>query len=121
MSKCLIVEDNVLSRHTIKTFLEKMGHEVIGEVENTTSALMSIEQHKPEVVLLDLILPGKSGIEIIDEIRKINNAIKIVVVTAIDQIEIDRKLSEKKCDAVIKKPFSSEEFKETMESVTSKI
>lgn len=119
MAKCLIIEDNAYCRLTIRTFLEKMGHQVVGEVEDAASALIHIERHKPEIVLLDLILPGKSGIEIIDEIRKISNSIKIVIITALDQLEIDQKLAEKKCTAVIKKPFTSEEFKGAIENVLS--
>lgn len=120
MSKCLIVEDNVFSRYTIKTLLEKMGHQVVAEAGDATDALTCVERHRPEIILLDLILPGKSGIEIIDDIRIINPSTKIVVITAIDQGEIDRKLAEKNCSAVIKKPFTSDEFKETMERVTLK-
>jgi DNA-binding NarL/FixJ family response regulator len=96
-----------------------MGHQVIGEAENAMDALTYCERHRPEIILLDLILPDRFGIEIIDELRKINDSIKIVVITCLDQIEIDRKLSEKKCSAVIKKPFTSDEFKETMEDIIS--
>lgn len=119
MSKCLIIEDNVFSRYTIKTLVEKMGHQVVGEAEDAMKALTCCAQHKPEIIFLDLILPGRFGLDIIDELRDINNSVKIVVITAIDQSEIDKKLVEKKCSAIIKKPFTSDEFKEAMERVTS--
>ena len=57
--KVLIVEDNALTRYTIKTLLQKMGHEVVGEAEDAESAVKTYKETKPEIVFLDLILPGK--------------------------------------------------------------
>ena len=109
--KALIVEDNALMRHTIKSILLKLGHEVVGEAEDSVSAIKAYSEFKPEVVFLDLVLPGKSGVEILDEIRGVNPEARIVVVTAVEQDEIDRRLSNKGVTAIIRKPFSYEEFK----------
>lgn len=119
MTRFLIVEDSIHMRYMIKRLLENMGYNVIGEAENTISALMYCHEYKPEIILLDLILPGKSGFEIIDEIRKINNSSKILVVTAVNQTDLDRQLSEKKC-SILKKPFTKEEFEEAIKNTIQK-
>ncbi|MCG2725553.1 MAG: response regulator [Elusimicrobia bacterium] len=115
--KVMIVEDNFLMRLTIKEFLIELGHEVISETVNAEAALKAFVELEPEAVFLDLILPGKSGLEILDDIRKINKDAKIIIVTAIEQEEIDKKLSNKGVDAVICKPFSYEDFKKIVKSV----
>ena len=112
--KVLIVEDNALTRLTIKALLEKMGHEVAGEVEDGDKAVKVFTELHPDVVLLDIILPGKSGLEILSDIRKINHGVKIVIITAVAQRGMNKKLSDKGADAIIYKPFSYEEFKKTI-------
>jgi len=111
LMKVLIVDDNALTRYTIRALLGKLGHEVLGEAEDSDSALKAYAELKPEVVFLDLILPGKSGLEILEEIRSMDPSAKVVILTAVDQTEMDRKLSEKGVTAIIRKPFSYEEFK----------
>jgi len=116
--RVLIVEDNALTRHTIKALLNKLGHEVVGEAEESVGAVRCFTELKPDVVFLDLILPGKSGVEIFEDLRRINPKPKIVILTAVEQEEIDRQLSNKGADAIMRKPFSFEEFKNLLKSIS---
>lgn len=109
--KVLIIEDNALTRYTIKSLLLKLGHEVVGEAEDAESAIKAYTALKPEAVFLDLVLPGKSGVEILEEIRRMDPGARVVIVTAVEQAELDRGLSDKGVAAIIRKPFSYEEFK----------
>jgi two-component system chemotaxis response regulator CheY len=115
--KALIVEDNTLTRYTINSLLTALGHEVVGEAGDFDEAVRCFTELKPDVVFLDLILPGKSGVEILKELRKINPKSKIVILTAVDQHEIDRNLSDKGADAIMRKPFSFEEFKKLLKRI----
>lgn len=115
--RVLLVEDNALTRFTIRSLLEKLGHEVVGEAEDGGAALEKFRELKPDVVFLDLILPGKSGVEILAEIRAADPASKVVVVTAVEQEEIDRKLADKGVNAILRKPFSFEDFKALMGAI----
>ena len=115
--RILIVEDNMLTRYTINALLTTLGHEVVGEAENFDEAVSRFTELKPELVLLDLILPGRSGLEILTELRKIDPKPKIVILTAVDQHEIDRDLSDKGADAIMRKPFSFEEFKKLLQRI----
>ncbi len=116
--KILIIEDNALMRYTIKSLLLKLGHEVVGEAGDSESAIKAYAELKPEMVFLDLVLPGKSGVEIFEEIRAYDPKARVVIVTAVEQEEIDRSLSNKGVIAIIRKPFSYDEFKETVNRVT---
>lgn len=115
--KVLLVEDNALTRYTIKSLVEKLGHEVVAEAENGEEAVKYFREFKPDVVFLDLILPGKSGVEILEELRAADPAARVVVITAVEQEEIDKRLSDKGVSAILRKPFSFEDFKTLMKSL----
>jgi two-component system chemotaxis response regulator CheY len=115
--KVLLVEDNALTRYTIKSLLEKLGHEVVGEAEDGPSAVKFFTELKPDVVFLDLILPGKSGVEILEDLRAIDPDARVVVVTAVEQDEIDRRLADKGVNAILRKPFSFDDFKALMKAL----
>jgi len=116
--RVLIVEDNALMRDTIKSLLCKLGHEVAGEAEDFEGAVRSFAELKPDAVFLDLILPGKSGIEVLAQLRRLDPKAKIVILTAVEQAEIDAKLSGLGASAIMRKPFSFEEFKNLVMSIT---
>ncbi len=85
----------------IKDLLVKFGHEVIAEVENGNEAIKYFTEHKPAVVFLDIILPGKSGMEVLTDLQSLDPKTRIVVITAIDQEEINRRLSDKGVHAIL--------------------
>lgn len=116
--RILLVEDNALTRYTIKSLLDKLGHEVVAEAEDGPSAVKFFSELKPDVVFLDLILPGRSGVEILEDLRAVNPAARIVIVTAVEQDEIDRRLSDKGVSAILRKPFSFDDFKTLMKELT---
>jgi CheY-like chemotaxis protein len=115
--KVLLVEDNALTRYTIKSLLEKLGHQVVAEAENSEDAVKFFREQQPDVVFLDLILPGKSGVEILEDLRAVNPAARVVVITAVEQEEIDRRLADKGVTAILRKPFSFEDFKTLMKGL----
>ena len=115
--KILLVEDNALTRYTIKSLLEKLGHEVVAEAEDGPSAVKYFSELKPDVVFLDLILPGRSGVEILGDLRAVNPAARVVILTAVEQDEIDRRLSKTGVSAILRKPFSFDDFKALMKKL----
>ena len=119
--KVLIIDDNALTRYTIKTLLVKLEHKVAGEVEDGDEALKAYTALKPDVVFLDLILPGKSGVEILEDLLKLDASAKVVIITAVEQEELDRKLANKGISGVIRKPFSFEEFKEAVGGIARRL
>ncbi len=115
--KILLVEDNALTRFTMKAMLSRLGHEVVAEAEDGENAVRCFKEFKPDAVFLDLILPGKSGVEILADLRALDPAAKVVVITAVEQDEIDRRLADKGVDSILRKPFSFEEFKTMMRTL----
>ncbi len=118
--KVLIVDDSAETRNLIKVILENKGHEVVGEAEDGAGALKAFAELRPEVVLLDIIMPGMSGVGVLTEIRKLDAVVKVIMVTAVEQDSINRQLHLIGADGVIYKPFSAYDFEKTFHAVLRK-
>lgn len=114
--RVLIVEDNAATSEILRTVVTKLGHEVVGEVSEGNSAVQTFGRLRPDVVLLDIIMPGKSGVEVMDEIFALDPAAKVIVVTAVNQDAIREHVTAKAA-AVIYKPFSYEEIQAVFEAL----
>ena len=69
MKRILIVEDKPNSRELLRTVLEQQGYEVT-EAGDGEEALTSVRQQAPDLILMDLQIPARSGYDVLQEIRK---------------------------------------------------
>ncbi|WP_172597055.1 two-component system response regulator LetA [Legionella spiritensis] len=84
MIKVLIVDDHALVRMGIRRLLEDLPDmDVVAEAESGEQALALVKSHKPDVVLLDMKMPGIDGWEVTRRLKKSNPQIRIIAVTAI--------------------------------------
>lgn len=86
--KILIVEDEPSLIFTLRDTLESEGYNV-NVVSTGTDALAQVKENKPDLMLLDLMLPGMSGYEICERIRSMKYTFPIIMLTARDQ-EVDK-------------------------------
>lgn len=107
--RVLIVEDNAGTREILTVVAQKLGHEVAGEAADGVSAMKAFAELRPDVVLLDIIMPGKSGVQVMEEMLGLDPAARIIIVTAVNQDEVNAKVTARAA-AVIYKPFSYEEI-----------
>jgi DNA-binding NarL/FixJ family response regulator len=79
----LIVDDHAVVRQGVRTLLDMHPDlQVIGEAESAESAIPLVEELVPDVVLLDLVLPGMKGVEATRQIKRISPRTQIVVLTS---------------------------------------
>ena len=108
MTRVLIVEDEESYRDALSYLLRKEGYEVI-EAADGKSGLEEFERNGADIVLLDLMLPNKSGIEVCREIRK-TSQVPVIMVTAKDS-EVDKVVGlEIGADDYVTKPYSPREL-----------
>jgi len=81
--KVIIVDDVSLMRVILRDYFEKMGFCVVAEAIDGEDALEKCCALSPDLVTMDLSMPGMAGIKAIRSIRKFNNSVKIVVVSAV--------------------------------------
>jgi two-component system chemotaxis response regulator CheY len=81
MAKVLIVDDSAMSRRILRRILEGAGHDV-AEAEDGMIALEKYFLDKPDIVLLDLIMKGMFGIEVLHKIREMDPGARVVVASA---------------------------------------
>jgi len=108
VTKILVVEDEASFRDALSFMLRKEGYEV-ELAEDGVAAVETYERTSPDLILLDLMLPGISGTEACRQIRQRSN-VPIIMVTAKDT-EIDKVVGlELGADDYVTKPFSAREL-----------
>ena len=84
--KTIVVDDEELARKDIKSILVEFKNvNVIGEAENVSSARALIKELKPDLIFLDIQMPGESGFDLLESI---DTNIKVIFVTAYDEFAI---------------------------------
>ena len=86
----LVVDDELLARQRLVRMIEKLdGHNIIAEADNAEAALVAIETFDPDVVLLDVRMPGKDGLALAHDISALDCPPAIIFCTAFDQYALD--------------------------------
>ncbi|CAB4866120.1 MAG: response regulator [Actinobacteria bacterium] len=108
MSSVLVVEDEQSLREPLVYILQREGFDVLEAVDGP-SALLQWQNNSPDLILLDLMLPGMSGVDVCREIRTQSN-VPIIMVTAKDS-EVDKVVGlEIGADDYVVKPYSTREL-----------
>lgn len=82
--RVLLVDDHAVVLRGLRFFLATQGDiEIVGEAMDGDEALRLVEMHAPDVVLMDLVLPGMDGIETTREIRQRFPSVKVIVLTSL--------------------------------------
>ena len=103
--KVLIVEDDPTVREVLTTLLRFDGCDV-SVVTNGEDGLEAVARERPDVVLLDVMMPGMSGFEVCRRLKSEANAPKVVMVTAKTSPEDEHEGREAGADEYLRKPFS---------------
>ncbi|TVP85598.1 MAG: response regulator [Alkalicoccus sp.] len=105
--KLLVVDDQFGIRVLLKEVLEKDGYETY-EAENGQAALAILEQHHPDLVLLDMKIPGMDGIEILREMRRRDMQTPVFLMTAYGEIDVIKEAEHLGALEHFAKPFDIE-------------
>jgi DNA-binding response OmpR family regulator len=117
MTSVIVVDDD---RDTVEVFCEYLAIKdikVLGRGYDGKTAVELYKQHKPDVVLLDVMMPDYDGFYGLEQIRKLDPAAKIIMVTADLTSDTEKKLVELKASAMIYKPYEIDSVIETIEMV----
>lgn len=115
----LIVDDAEFMRTMLRDICQDMGLEVVGEASDGATGVAAFRDLTPDLVLLDITMPGMDGTEALQEILTVDPQAQVVMITALGQKE--QVLAAIKAGArdFIIKPFDQERVTETLERIAS--
>ncbi|RME16661.1 MAG: response regulator [Bdellovibrio sp.] len=108
--KLVIVDDAPFMREVIRHLLEGEKIEVVGEAKDGQEAVEVILRHKPDVVLMDIVLPIKTGLQATREILKKCPETRVIACSTESHEDMVLKALEAGCESFIAKPFKKEEL-----------
>jgi len=114
MGKVLVVDDKELMRDSVAAILSRKGHAVV-TAPDARGALARIADKRPECVVTDLQMPGMNGLELLEEIRKIDAELPVVFMTAFGSVETAVEAMRKGAFDYVTKPFSGDELSISVE------
>jgi len=123
MLKVLIVDDEPIIRSGIHNIIEwgKYGFEICGEAEDGPSAVKAISELKPDLVLLDLHLPGFSGLDIIRKTREGGKGVHFLILSGYAEFEYAKEAINLEADGYMVKPIDENILVERITSIARKI
>lgn len=123
MYKLLIVDDEVLERQALSLIiLTKVKEvEVVGEAENGRKAIQLANQFTPDIVIMDIKMPGIDGIEAVKTIKHHHPHIKVIMLTAFDKFEYARQVMQQGVKEYLLKPARKDELVAAVRRVISEL
>lgn len=113
--KVMLADDHALMREGIKHLLEFDGSiEVIEEANDGIDCLEKLKNVKPDILLLDINMPGMNGIEVLEELKRKNNPIKVLILTVHSEVEYLIKAVDIGANGYILKDSGSIELKQAI-------
>jgi two-component system chemotaxis response regulator CheY len=115
-AKVLIVDDSGLARRTTRRLIEEMGH-TVEEAADGAQALERYFLNRPDLVILDMVMTGMYGLEVLAKMRELNPAARVIIATADIQTSTREQARAAGAAAFINKPVSKKELTEVVGSI----
>lgn len=88
--KSIIVDDSPQTRKLLRLMLAELATDIqiVGEAQNTQEALKLVAEHQPDLIFLDIEMPGKSGLQLVEELKDFRNNFHVIFITAFNQYAV---------------------------------
>jgi two-component system chemotaxis response regulator CheY len=103
----LLCDDALFMRTLLRGILNAGGYEIAGEAGTGRAAVEQFVEHRPDIVLMDMVMPEMSGLDAVRAIRDIDKTARIVMCSAMGQQELIDQAIEAGACGFISKPFST--------------
>lgn len=107
LGKLLVVDDEPKVREVLRDLLSDRGYDVI-LADSGPTALAAVSTHKPDLVLLDVLMPGMDGAETLRQMTALNPSVPVIAVTANTDVDVTSKLLALGAVDYVPKPCDSE-------------
>ncbi len=120
MANILMVDDSRTSRRILRQILEQEGHTVVEEAVNGEDGVRKFQQHRPDMVTMDITMPVLDGIEALKMIKALKSDSKVIMVSAAGQKSKILECLKAGADEFITKPFQQNEIVEAVKRIVGK-
>jgi len=110
MAGVMIADDSESARLALRDMVEAGKHKVVAESVDGIDTLEKFDSIKPDVLLLDVAMPKKDGMETLVEIMKYNPKAKVIMITAHDDMNLIEKCTKAGALAYVTKPFNTDDI-----------
>lgn len=121
MKKVLVIDDSAMLREHIKKIFSQLGFELILEADNGYDAVESYKNYKPDIVTMDIVMPGKNniedGIDALKKIKEFDPSAKVVMITSKNDEEKLLDAVKSGADAYILKPIHEEKIVKVLDQL----
>jgi two-component system, response regulator, stage 0 sporulation protein F len=111
--KILIVDDQFGIRILLNEVLHKEGYDTF-QAANGVQALDIVTKHSPDLVLLDMKIPGMDGIEILRRMKQMNEDIRVIIMTAYGELDMIQKAKDLGAITHFAKPFDIDDIRKVV-------
>jgi len=119
LARVVIAEDEAIVRLDLKEILLSAGYEVVGETGRGDEAVQLVEQHQPDLAILDIKMPGMDGLRAAREITS-RHQVAVLLLTAFSQRDLIEEARDSGVAAYLVKPFQPRELLPAIASVLAK-
>jgi CheY-like chemotaxis protein len=114
--KILVVDDSGLARRLIRQMLEELGHEV-EEASDGAQALEQYVLHRHDLIILDMVMHGMYGMDVLSKFKELNPQLPVIVVTADIQKSTREQIQQTGGSAMVNKPVDKQQFADVVSLV----
>lgn len=115
-AKILIVDDSALARRTMRQSLESLGH-TVDEAADGAQALERYYINPPELVILDMVMSGMYGLDVLVKMREMNPAVRVLVATADIQKTTEEQVRAAGAKGMLNKPVNRAQLTAALEKI----
>ncbi len=115
--KIIVVDDNEVIRMALRAILRQAGFNVVGEARDGEAVVELVEKLGPDLVCLDVMMPGRSGLEVLTELRERFPTLKVLMITGLSDRETVTTVVDQGAVGMVLKPFNSARVVETVSRV----
>jgi response regulator NasT len=119
-ARVVIAEDEAIVRLDLKEILLSAGYEVVGETGRGDEAVSLVEEHQPDLAILDIKMPGMDGLRAAREITSRHQQVAVLLLTAFSQRDLIEEARDSGVSAYLIKPFQPRELLPAIENVLAK-
>lgn len=120
MTTILIIDDEKPTLQMLSLFLEASGYSVL-TAENEAQGLEIFERDRPEIVLTDIKMPGKDGLEVLRQIKSISEATEVIVITGHGGRDLKAQAMALDASAYFSKPLDTDALDETLKAAEARL